>query len=165
MWKLFRRIVISLTAALLVTLAVTAEGSAEGILDGRSFSGMIGPIEDPDLEDSLFFDDGYFWSDICPRCGFVPGPYVTEQTADGVRFTGTLESDSRGRFDYDGLVRDDGSIRVLITWERRRWYWTSRREIVFVGEQTSGFEIASLSGMRQQMQLMDPDGNPICARF
>jgi hypothetical protein len=162
---LFVRIGVTLTAALLATLAWTIEAEAEGILDGRSFTGMIGPVENPDLEDSLFFDDGHFWSDICTRCGFVPGRYNTEQIVDGVRFKGTLKSDSRGRFDYDGLVREDGSIRVSITWERRRWYWTSRREIVFVGERTSGLETTSLSDMRQEMQLIDPDDNPMCGRF
>ncbi|SDC45127.1 hypothetical protein SAMN04488239_102296 [Ruegeria marina] len=162
---MFLRIVISLIAAMLLTLAATAEVNAEGVLDGHSFSGMIGPAEDPDLEDSLYFDDGHFWSAICTSCGFAPGPYLTEQTADGLRFTGTLESESRGRFEYDGLVRADGSIRVSITWERRRWYWTSRREILFVGERTSGFEMASLSEMRQEMKLVNPESSPLCSRF
>lgn len=163
--KVFRRIAVSLIASLLFALTWTVEGNAEDVLDGRSFSGMIGPVENPDLEDTLFFDKGYFWSDICTRCGFLPGQYDTEEAVDGVRFTGTLESDSRGRFDYDGLVSYDGSIRVSITWERRRWYWTSRREIVFIGKHKSEIETASLSGLRQEMQLMDPDGNPMCARF
>ena len=163
--ELFRRIVISLAATLFVTFTGPGGANAEGVLDGRSFSGMIGPIENPDMEDSLFFNDGQFWSDICTRCGFVPEPYHTEETAEGVRFTGMLESESRGRFDYDGLVKGDGSIRVSITWERRRWYWTSRREIVFIGESASAFETASPADILQDMQLMDPDGNPLCARF
>lgn len=152
-------------AAILIYFAATASVDAEGILDDNSFSGLIGPVENPDLEDSLYFDDGHFWSDICTRCGFVPGPYDAEATADGVRFTGTLESSSRGRFDYDGLVGNDGSIRVSITWERRRWYWTSRREIVFVGQRKTGTEALALSEMNREMQMMDPDGNPMCARF
>gem|GEM_PF-1899243 len=163
--EVFGRTVIGFAAAMLVSLAGIASADAEGILDDHSFSGMIGPVENPDFEDSLYFDDGHFWSDICTRCGFVPGPYETEATAAGVRFTGTLESSSRGRFDYDGLVGNDGTIRVSIFWERRRWYWTSRREIVFVGQRKTGAETASLSDMRQEMQLMDPEGNPMCARF
>lgn len=119
----------------LIAFASIVESSADSALDGRSFAGMIGPAENPDLADSLFFSDGHFWSDICTRCGFLPGRYNTEKTESGIRFTGTLQSDSRGRFDYDGLVADDGSIRVSITWERSRWYWTARREIVFVGQQ------------------------------
>jgi len=38
---------------------------AGGPLDGRVFKGIIGPIEAPDLADSLHFEGGYFWSDIC----------------------------------------------------------------------------------------------------
>jgi len=159
------RIAIFSTSVLFVTLAGTLEGNAEGVLDGRTFSGMIGPVENPDLEDRLFFDDGHFWSDICTRCGFIPGLYDAEETHDGIRFTGTLESDSRGRFDYQGLVSDDGAIRVSITWERRRWYWTSSREIVFLGASMSGVETASLIGIRQEMRSMNPEGNPMCARF
>jgi len=154
-----------LALALAVLLVGSSPGNAAGILDGRSFAGMIGPAESPDLEDSLHFDEGYFWSDICTRCGFKPGTYDAEAMDDGVRFTGTLESDSRGSFAYDGFVSEDGSIRVTITWERRRWYWTSRRKITFVGGELTSVETASLSQLRQAMQSIDPDGNPMCARF
>ena len=99
---------------------------ASGLLDGRVFDGMIGPAENPDLQDSLHFDGGFFWSDICTRCGFLPGPYLAQSTAEGISFSGTLESESRGQFQYEGLVRDDGKIEVLIKWEKKRWYWTSR---------------------------------------
>lgn len=161
----FGRFVVSVIAGMLIASAGLHGAKAEGALDGRSFSGMIGPTDNTDLADSLFFDDGHFWSDICTRCGFAPGVYDTEETADGVRFTGTLESESRGRFDYDGLVANDGSIRVSITWERRRWYWTSRREIAFRGESLPGTEAGSLAGIRREMKLMDPNGNPMCDRF
>lgn len=162
---MFGRIVIGFAAASLFYLAGAASVVAGGILDDNSYSGLIGPVENPDLEDSLYFDDGHFWSDICTRCGFLPGPYDAEATADGVRFTGILESSSRGRFNYDGLVGNDGSIRVSIIWERRRWYWTSRREIVFVGQRKTGTETLSLSEIHREMHLVDPDGNPMCARF
>ncbi|WP_162798238.1 hypothetical protein [Sulfitobacter sp. SK011] len=140
-------------------------GNAEGLLDGKTFSGMIGPAENPDLPDNLYFDDGHFWSQICTRCGFVPGVYQAEETAEGVRFTGTLESESRGRFDYVGVLKDDGSVVVSVVWERRRWYWTSTREIMFVGALSEPVLTVSLSKTRQDMQTIDPDGNPLCARF
>ena len=155
----------SLALILLLTFAWISDGHADGLLDGKTFSGMIGPAENPDLPDNLYFDDGYFWSNICTRCGFVPGVYHSEETADGVRFTGTLESDSRGRFDYEGILSSDGSVVVSVKWERRRWYWTSKREIVFVGELSETGKAPSLSETRQDMQSMDPDGNPLCARF
>lgn len=137
---------------------------SDNTLDGRMFTGMIGPSENPDLEDSLHFSDGHFWSDICTRCGFLPRPYSSERTEDGVRFAGILESDSRGQFQYNGLVRDDGTIQVSIRWERKRWYWTSRREIAFKGSETRDVE-PSLNEIRTQMQSFDPAENPLCARF
>ncbi|WP_417522502.1 hypothetical protein [Marinovum sp.] len=143
-------------------LATQAGGA--GLLDGKVFSGMIGPADGPDLADSLFFEDGYFWSDICTRCGFVPGEYVSEDTGAGIAFSGTLESPSRGRFAYRGLVQDDGAISVAIRWERRRWYWTSRREIAFVGHRAQT-PSPGLSGIRSRIKDSDPDRNPACARF
>lgn len=151
--------------ALVLWLAGAGLAMAGGALDGRVFSGVIGPAENPDLSDSLHFSDGYFWSDICTRCGFVPGVYSAEETPDGIRFTGVLESDSRGRFDYDGLARPDGTIEVTIRWERRRWYWTSRREIVFLGTVETETMAAPLVQIRQEMENIDAEANPLCARF
>ncbi|WP_340151739.1 hypothetical protein [uncultured Sneathiella sp.] len=125
---------------------------------------MIGPSENPDLSDSLYFDDGHFWSDICIRCGFLPGEYAAEETVEGIAFAGTLKSETRGRFDYDGLVREDGSIRITIQWQRRRWYWTSSREIAFIGQLNRPLE-AELETIYDRMEQFDPDQNPTCARF
>lgn len=155
----------SFALAIIFAIAWPWHVYAEGILDGQVFSGMIGPSENPDLPDRLYFDDGYFWSDLCTGCGFAPGEYEAEKSAGGTRFKGTLYSKSRGRFDYEGLVRDDQTIEVSITWERRRWYWTSKREIVFVGQASSSSEVVNLSDTRRAMQLNDPNANPMCARF
>lgn len=88
----------ALHALVLLLVAVTATSSSAELLDGRVFAGKIGPAENPDLDDSLFFDNGYFWSDICTRCGFVPGAYSATETPEGIVFNGVLESDSRGEF-------------------------------------------------------------------
>lgn len=162
---MLKRTVTLLAVAIFVVLLGETQARAEGPLDGRAFSGVIGPVENPDLSDSLYFDEGYFWSDICTRCGFVPGSYSAEETSEGVRFFGTLESDSRGSFDYDGLVTDDGAIQVSITWERRRWYWTSQRQISFIGQESAEGLVASLPEILRIMEEVDPDGNPMCARF
>ena len=139
--------------------------SAEALLDGRIFNGRIGPIENPDLQDSLHFDDGYFWSDICTNCGFLPGRYTAENTSEGIRFSGILESDSRGTFKYDGVVRDTGEIEVLILWEKKRWYWTSRREIAFLGSLSEQDGSVSLAEIRAKLAANTESTNPLCARF
>lgn len=143
----------------------SATAMADGALDGRVFSGKIGPVENPDLDDSLHFNDGYFWSDICTRCGFQPGRYTSTRTDDGIRFSGVLVSDSRGQFDYDGLVRADGTLSVTIRWERKRWYWTSQREIAFEGHEDPVSTAVNLTRVRAEIEANDPDANPLCARF
>lgn len=152
-------------AAALILAFWSSAALAGGALDGRVYTGLIGPVEAPDLEDSLHFDNGFFWSDICTRCGFRPGPYTTEVTEAGVVFRGVLASDSRGRFDYEGLARQDGTMEVTIRWERKRWYWTSEREIAFRGTVAKESEPLNLEDIRKQLSAMDPDGNPLCARF
>ena len=137
---------------------------ADDVLDGRVFTGMIGPSENPELKDSLHFSEGHFWSDICTRCGFEPGAYMSERTEVGVRFTGVLESDSRGQFAYDGVVHDDGTIEVSIHWERKRWYWTSSREIAFRGSEVRAAD-PSFMQIQTEMQDFDATANPLCARF
>ena len=153
--------------ALTLVLGLWCGGGAfaGGLLDGRAFKGVIGPAEAPDLADSLHFEEGHFWSDICTRCGFLPGVYRSEKTDEGVVFSGVLESDSRGRFEYDGLVGEDGAIDVTIRWEKRRWYWTSSREIAFQGAAVEASESQTLHQIRQKLDGMDPAANPLCARF
>lgn len=150
-------------AAAAWALLATQAGATER-LDGKVFTGMIGPAEAPDLSDRLLFDNGHFWSDICTRCGFLPGEYTARETEEGTAFTGTLESESRGRFEYEGLVRPDGSIEVSIDWERRRWYWTSRRSLVFIGA-LAGPADMDLPAVYRQIEQSDPDQNPACSRF
>ncbi|MFT6559730.1 hypothetical protein [Sneathiella sp.] len=138
---------------------------ADALLDGKVFIGKIGPEEAPDLPDSLHFKGGYFWSDICTRCGFQPGVYSSERMENGIAFTGILESESRGQFKYKGLVRANGTIEVAIEWERRRWYWTSRREIAFRGVASLSSKTVSLEEIRKDMDRVSTDTNPLCTRF
>lgn len=157
-----RRAVCAALATVLLTVPLSA--AAAPLLDGRVFEGTIGPNGNPDLADRLQFDDGQFWSGICLDCGFAPGPYTARLVEGGIAFSGRLESDSRGQFDYTGLVRDDGRISVDITWQRKRWYWTASRALVFEGqavERTSD----SLRAALETLSVANPDRNPRCARF
>lgn len=155
----------SMLWALSVLLSLAQGVTANELLDGKVFTGMIGPTENPDLADSLHFSDGYFWSDICTRCGFQPGTYSAKMTNEGIIFTGILESVSHGRFEYHGTVRDDDTIEASIQWERQRWYWASRREFAFQGTFSSLEKITSLKKARQNMDGADAGTNPLCARF
>ena len=139
--------------------------AAQGLLDGQSFSGVIGPSDNPDLDDTLHFADGHFWSGICTRCGFMPGPYKAERTAKGIEFSGILRSEDRGKFTYQGIVKETGEIQVDIAWERQRWYWTARREIVFRGTVQAANRAVRVSEIRERIEMLDPDADPACARF
>ncbi len=133
---------------LLLELFCGGAAYAVGLLDGRIFEGMIGPVKAPDLADRLHFEDGHFWSDICARCGFHPGEYHSEMTDRGIVFRGILESESRGRFEYERLVGGYGAIEASIRSERKRWYWTSSREIAFRGRTKEEFTSQPLSQIR-----------------
>lgn len=150
-------------------LAPISSGASEqapsGLLDGKVFEGMIGPSENPDLPDKLYFSNGYFWSEICTECGFQPGVYVTRETGEGLRFSGTLRSEERGIFEYDGLVDGQGNIQVKIEWSRKRWYWTARREIAFAGKRVDENEPLSVEEVRELIAQNRPDENPQCSRF
>ena len=155
-------------AALLVFSFAPLAASAQDapLLDGQVFVGMIGPAENPDLPDRLLFRDGQFWSDICTECGFLPGPYSAHLTDDGTAFSGTLTSEDRGVFDYEGLIQLDGTIEVNISWKRKRWYWTAQREIVFRGKKDApAHQPPELQMVLLQIEQGDPSTNPRCARF
>ncbi|MDC0738726.1 hypothetical protein N6L24_10580 [Cognatishimia sp. SS12] len=168
MWSDTHQIAVTLrrlcgAALLLVCIGQSHAFASE--LDGKVFQGLIGPSSNPDLEDSLHFSDGHFWSDICTRCGFQPGAYQSQATDRGITFQGVLQSESRGQFTYEGLVRPDGGIDVTIKWERKRWYWTTRREIAFRGQLKDDRLAAPLMETRAAMQLQNIDEDPLCARF
>lgn len=127
--------------ALFLVLDAAADGSgssmASGPLDGMVFAGRIGPADNPDVADRLYFDDGKFWSYGCTRCGFDPGAYWVRHVDGGIAFRGVLQSAGRGRLNYQGFVRD-GKIDVSINWLHERWYWTIERDLRFVGEAVTG---------------------------
>lgn len=139
--KLVAPAALFVAAVLLLALDARAEeldtSAAGGPLDGMVFEGRIGPADNPDLSDRLYFENGKFWSGECTRCGFQPGVYWVRRVDGGVAFRGTLQSPDRGRFLYEGFVRD-GEIEVSINWRHERWYWTIDRELRFVGQVVAG---------------------------
>jgi len=55
----FGRVAKGIAVSMLTFLAGSVSVDAEGVLDDHSFSGMIGPVENPALEGSLCFDNGH----------------------------------------------------------------------------------------------------------
>ncbi|MDZ7839214.1 MAG: hypothetical protein U5R46_00105 [Gammaproteobacteria bacterium] len=152
-------------AALLIALQTRAEdtdtSAAAGPLDGMVFEGLIGPTENPDLNDRLYFQDGKFWSSECIRCGFEPGAYWVRRVNGGIAFRGTLQSPDRGRFRYEGFVRD-GEIEVSIDWRQERWYWTVDRQLRFEGQLVAGERPAMTLGNARALALRGNSGSGRC---
>jgi len=134
------------------------EAGASGPLDGMVFAGLIGPEDNRELDDELHFNNGRFWSKACLECGFQPGMYWSRRVGDEIHFRGTLRSDDRGNFDYEGVV-DGDDVTVTIHWTKRRWYWTIDRRLAFrgttVADQTAATAAeASAGATRAQPELL-----------
>jgi hypothetical protein len=138
------------------------QGVARGPLDGMAFVGKIGPAENPDVADVLYFRDGHFWSKACTLCGFAPAPYWVRYVEDGIEFRGVLESPDRGRFSYSGIVRD-GRLTAAINWRHDRWYWSVDRDLRFEGVRSEDHVAAmTLEAARSAAgaEAPRPDGCP-----
>ena len=98
MAHLLKHITKSVVLSGVALVAMRACANADDLLDGRFFTGLIGPAENPDLHNRLMFNDGHFWSDICTRCGFLPGPDAAEETSDVIQVTGVLQIAGSGTF-------------------------------------------------------------------
>lgn len=153
-----------LAVAVMVTLSAIP-GQCTGLLDGQIFRGKIGPAGNPDLPDTLHFNGGQFWSNICTECGFRPGAYSAHPSSEGTMFSGVLESPERGQFSYEGVITADGQINVRILWQRKRWYWTAQREILFIGHRIDQLETATAETINNRIMKHDPQSNPRCQNF
>lgn len=123
-----------------------AEVGGSGVLDGMTFSGLMGAAEDGEpVEDNFIFDNGTFMSTECDRrCGYPARPYFVRNVGEKIEFfseSNCLYKDAK--IVWHGTV-EDGTIRGVSSWTVNRWYWTIEKEIPFHGTlNTSGGSIAS----------------------
>lgn len=116
-------VLIPLAVAVLATPSVAA---VPGILDGRTFSGSIGPKgKAADGKDDLIFANGMLRSTACDAYGFGPGAYTAVRNGDVINFTATTQSKSSGTINWQATIRNgvlEGtfSCKKLLT---RRNYW------------------------------------------
>ena len=79
--------------------------SANGALDGKTFSGVIGPKEKTDgRPDDFVFQDGSFESTLCNTFGYGKGTYQTTAKGDAVEFTAETTSTNGGKMAWKGTV-------------------------------------------------------------
>lgn len=106
------------------------------VLDGKTFSGELGPVGKPGLTADLFvFREGMFTSTECKkRCGYTEGPYWVRVDEDDVQFRSEipcLKSDAT--MVWTGTMKGD-EIEGTIAWTSKRWYWTIEKEFWFKGK-------------------------------
>jgi hypothetical protein len=106
-----------------VSPAIGGEGSASGVLDGKTFlveQGEKGKAAKG--TDTLIFKNGKFRSAGCDQYGFGDGAYTATAEGDTVRFVAETTSESKGKMQWEGTVRGD-KIDVSYVWiDKPHWY-------------------------------------------
>ena len=119
-----------------VTESASVSKTANGVLDGMTFKGRLGPSgATPDVEDQWVFDNGMFVSQECERrCSYPPRPYFSRQVGTSTEFISVTECPGKdATIVWRGSV-EGTSIRGVATWTMERWYWTIERTFAFEGE-------------------------------
>ena len=113
--------------------ANTADVSGSGILDGMTFSGVMGMgAEGGEVKDTFVFAAGTFLSTECDRrCGYPARPYFVRQVGEKIEFVSESQCLFKdAKITWRGTV-EDGTIKGISTWVVKRWYWTIEKEILF----------------------------------
>ena len=85
----------------------TVPSAQPGILDGRRFTIVVNENgrEEP-TSDVLIFGDGLFHSVECDRLGFVPAPYLINETEDGTIFAVESHSPEGATDAWQGRIQE-----------------------------------------------------------
>ena len=103
--------------------AMGGEGSAVGLLDGKTF--MVEQGEKGKAAkgtDTITFRNGKFHSAGCDKYGFGDGSYTAKADGDAIRFVADTKSETKGDMHWEGTVRGN-RIDVVYTWiDKPHWY-------------------------------------------
>lgn len=113
-----------------VSPAIGGEGSASGVLDGKTFLVEQGEKgKDAKGTDTLVFKDGKFRSVGCDKYGFGEGAYTATVEGDTIRFVADTTSEKKGKMHWEGTVREH-KIDVSYVWvDRPHWYKPSPKPL------------------------------------
>ena len=99
--------IVIVAAVGLIGMAQPAWAAAEA-LDGKTFSGQIGPQgKSEGKEDSFVFQDGAFESTLCTTFGYGTGAYTTELAGKALEFTAETADQKGGTMKWKGVVKGD----------------------------------------------------------
>ena len=113
-----------------------ASNSEQGPLDGKSFTGALGPAGKPkDTEDRFVFANGTFVSKECElRCKYPARPYYIRTVGDRIDFVSETKCPYKdAKIIWRGTVEGD-RITGVSTWTVKRWYWTVEKTFEFSGK-------------------------------
>ena len=81
---------------------------AAGTLDGKTFSGQIGPQGQTNGKaDDFVFQDGSFASTLCEMFGYGQGAYAAAANGDAIAFTAETSNQKGGTMQWKGLVKGE----------------------------------------------------------
>lgn len=110
--------------------AVGEEGTASGVLDGKTF--MVNQGEkgkEAKGTDTLIFKNGKFRSAGCDEYGFGEGAYMATVQGDTIAFVADTMSETKGKMHWEGTVRGD-KIDVTYVWtDKSHWYKPSPKPL------------------------------------
>ena len=92
---------------------------AAGALDGKTFTGPMGPkgSETSRGDDTVTFKRGKFNSSICAQFGYSDGKYKTETKDGALEFTARTKNKKGDTMDWKGTVKDGKLDATAVTTE------------------------------------------------
>ena len=92
--------------------------AAAGGLDGKTFSGQIGPQgKSEGKDDNFVFQDGAFESTLCTTFGYGKGAYTTTPAGMALEFTAETADQKGGTMKWKGLVKGDMVEGTVVSME------------------------------------------------
>lgn len=103
--------------------AIGGEGTASGVLDGKTFTVETGDKgKGADDKDTLSFSNGKFQSIGCDKYGFGDGAYTTKVQGDSITFVAEIKSEKKGRIRWEGAVRGEKIDASYVWTDKSHWY-------------------------------------------
>jgi hypothetical protein len=117
MMKTLSRWMLVVVALVAMSVRVAPAIAGGGLLDGRTFEGEVGEIDESGDHENFVFAEGEFDPIACHEWGFYATPYSATEEQDGViRFAAEHTNDDGNRMRWEGVVEGDSLSGSM-------WYW------------------------------------------
>ena len=110
---------------------------AEGILDGKTYSGQVGEKDLPigqAQRDDFVFNNGQFASTLCQSFGYGEGSYEAVTNGDVVLFSAKTTRSDGGTKIWSGTIRNGDIQGAIVTLESgtttEGWFEGKEKELI-----------------------------------